>query len=332
VLEAEPHRAVHALALPVGLDRGAERLVACDRALQRGFEDRRVERTLELHGDRFDVGQRRPVVELRQQPQLTLRLGQRQHVTGDGRRGVPPAKAPRPLHRFDAALDRIDHVVDVGVGMRGREEAVAPLPDEHALLQEVERQQVQVARAAEPELRTEMNEPQWHAALLEPRIERVRQTVGTGIELALQLRRPARQLAQHGPRGDHREWVAVEGAREERRVGPGMRVVAVLPRAAVDPVEQVAAPGDGGQRQAAADHLAVGREVGVHAEELLRAAEARAKAGEHLVEHERDAVLAGQPAQVEQEFAWLQVGPPALDRLDENRRQLAGVRAQRSQR
>ena len=53
------------------------------------------------------------------------------------------------------------------------------------------------------------------------------------------------------------------------------RVVAVLPVAAVERVHELALAGDDADREAAADHLAVGREVGLDAEQPLGAARVR---------------------------------------------------------
>ena len=83
--------------------------------------------------------------------------------------------------------------------------------------------------------------------------------------------------------------------------------------------------GDHADRQAAADDLAVAGEVGLHAEEGLRAARMDAEAGDDLVEDERRAGLRGDVPHLVQELARLQVRPPALHRLDQHRRELVGI-------
>src|SRR5260370_40669560 len=56
------------------------------------------------------------------------------------------------------------------------------------------------------------------------------------------------------------------------------------------------APGAGREREAAADHLAEGAEVGGDAVIFLRAAKGETKPGDDLVEDQRDAVLGGDVA------------------------------------
>ena len=66
------------------------------------------------------------------------------------------------------------------------------------------------------------------------------------------------------------------GGRRERIARQRARLVGVAGRR--KPLHQRARPGDGGQRQAAAEHLAEHGEVGRDAEALLRAAARDAKA------------------------------------------------------
>ena len=69
----------------------------------------------------------------------------------------------------------------------------------------------------------------------------------------------------------------------------GHGIVAVAPGAAVERVHEVRLAGEDADRQAAADHLAVGGEVGADAEHGLHAAGMHAEAGDDLVEDEGDA-------------------------------------------
>ena len=83
--------------------------------------------------------------------------------------------------------------------------------------------------------------------------------------------------------------MGVEGAAGKAEVGR-----AVLAEA----LHQVLATADHTDRQAAAQRLAVGHQVGLDAEELLRAAGRQAEAHEHLVEDQHDAALGADLAQL----------------------------------
>ena len=117
----------------------------------------------------------------------------------------------------------------------------------------------------------------------------------------------------------------VEGAAGEADVGRALVAVALHPRRAA---------ADHAHRQPAAQRLAVGDQVGLHAEVALRAARAEAEAHEHLVEDQRDAALGADLAQLAQPggVGGLVVGRAAraVDQRAVARRRL--VRMQRLQR
>ena len=64
-----------------------------------------------------------------------------------------------------------------------------------------------------------------------------------------------------------------------------------------EPLHQLAAAADDADRQPAAERLAVGDEIGAHAEILLRAAWGETEADEHLVEDQDDVALGADGAQ-----------------------------------
>ncbi len=242
--------------------------------------------------------------------------------TGSNGRRAEPAG----LRQFvDDRRDPLDDRREVGLGMRGRQEAGAPLPHIQPLVDEAVEERIEIAAHLEPEQRTEMRDPHRRAAAREHRVERVREPCRACIERLLQRRAGRLEAGQHRARGRHRQMVLVEGAREEHRLGMRAARVAVVPCAAVDSVEEARTAADHADRQAAANDLAVRDEIRAHVEPGLRAARMDAEAGQHLVEHERRAVRARDLAQPLQERARLQLGPPALHRLDEDRREFAGA-------
>ena len=86
--------------------------------------------------------------------------------------------------------------------------------------------------------------------------------------------------------------MAHERAGEERDAGFRAGIVAELPGAAVERIEILRAAGDHADRQAAADDLAVRRDVGAHAEQRLRAARMHAETGDDFVEDQRGVAFA----------------------------------------
>ena len=125
-------------------------------------------------------------------------------------------------------------------------------------------------------------------------------------------------MQQHRLGGGQRQRMAHEGAGEEGRRDLGDGIVAVAPRAAVERVHEARLAGENADRHAAADDLAVGREVGADAEQRLHAAGMDAEAGDDLVEDEGRAAGLGDRAQLLQEVLRPQLGVAALHRLDQH--------------
>ena len=163
-------------------------------------------------------------------------------------------------------------------------------------------------------------------SLLEQRVERRGETRGARVELRLQ-RGPLRlEVCEHGARGGHRQRVLAEGAGEVGGLGARVRVRRrTRQKPPSMPSMKRRAAGDDADRQAAADDLAVGGEVGCDAELRLRAAGMHAETGHHLVEDQHDAGCLRERAQLVQELARLELGAAALHRLDEDRGQFVGA-------
>ncbi len=161
--------------------------------------------------------------------------------------------------------------------------------------------------------------------LAENRIDRRNEVGRRLVEAVLQRGSAANELGENRARGRHRQRMLAERAGVERPLDGRIRVVAVLPLAAVDPIEETSARGDDAERHAAADEFAVGRDVGFDAEVRLCAAGMNAEAGDHLVEDQRNAAPGRQVAQRAEEFARVKARAPALHGLDEDGGERVGV-------
>ncbi len=231
-----------------------------------------------------------------------------------------------------ALFHRAYQEVQVLVRVRGREEAVAPLPDVHPLLHHVVVEELGIGGEVEPEERVRVHGPDRHLVGLEEPVQALGEAGGAGVQGLLQRRPLLLQIAQHLARRGHGQRVLAEGAAEEGGVALRPGVVAEAPHAAVDAVHVLGRAGHDADRQAAAHDLAVGRDIGPDAEVRLRPAQVEAEAADHLVEDQGDAGLGGQLPQVVEELHRLQVRPPALDRLDEHRGDFRGLLADDLQR
>ena len=235
-------------------------------------------------------------------------------------RGARREDADR-LKFVETGGERGDDRVDVGIAvLRPKEAREAFLHVDSAQPQMV------VQQVREPVFVREVEVKQT-AVRLDPRRDATRgeRLVQASDEPLRALRDPLLQpralglaTAQNGQHGGHRERMAHERAGEERGRDLGERVVAVLPRAAVERVHEARRSGKDADRQTAADDLAVRREIGADAEERLHAAGMHAETGDDLVEDERAARRRRDAAQFAQEFLWAQAGMAALHRLDDD--------------
>ena len=118
-----------------------------------------------------------------------------------------------------------------------------------------------------------------------------------------------------------------KGTSEEGDALLGEGIVAILPHAAVEGVHVFGFAGDDAEGHTAADDLSVGGEVGLDAVVFLGAAGSGTEAGDDLVEDEDRSGLPGDLAHLADEFAGLEFGTAALDRLDDDRSDLVGTLA-----
>lgn len=163
---------------------------------------------------------------------------------------------------------------------------------------------------------------QFERELLVPEeaVEAVGEHVGPGVQPLLETGALLLEVGEHSPRRGHRERVLHIRTAEEGGLVRGSAVVPVLPETAVDAVEDVGSARDRADREAAAECLAVGGQVGDDAEVVLGAAWVRTQTGQHLVEEEHDAAAGSQVAQRPQEVGRAECGVAALDGLDEDGR------------
>ena len=146
------------------------------------------------------------------------------------------------------------------------------------------------------------------------------------VELGLQRRALLLQVGEHRAGGGERQGVLDHRPARGGDVRLREAVIAVRPRPAVDHVDVPAAPGDDADGQAATQDLAVRGDVRPEVEQPLDAALVGAEPGDDLVEHQEEAVLVGEPAQLAQELDRLQVRVPGPNRLHEHEREVRRIR------
>ena len=239
------------------------------------------------------------------------------------RRGTQQEAAPAQV--VQRVAYSVDDELDVGIGMRVGQEEVAPLPDVHAFQDEVVEEQLEVSLVGEAEQRAEVMDPCRELLLGEELVQGGGEVLGAGVEPVLQRGTFGLEPGEYGLRRGHGHRVLDVGAAEEGGLLLGPAVVAVLPESAVDPVHDVGPAGDRTDREPAAEHLAVGGQVGLDPEDTLRAAQVRTESGEHLVEHQHHAVPVAQLPQRADELHRLPVGIPAGHRLQHDGRDPVGV-------
>src|SRR6202012_3341461 len=106
------------------------------------------------------------------------------------------------------------------------------------------------------------------------------------IQPALQLRTVIAQALQHRTSRRERERMTHKGAGEESNADLGRGFVAEIPRSAIERVEEARLAGYDSDRQTAAEHLAVGGQVSLHAKHGLHPARMHAETRYNLVEHQ----------------------------------------------
>ena len=104
------------------------------------------------------------------------------------------------------------------------------------------------------------------------------------IQIALQIRTVVMQMIQAGPACGQRQWMAHKCAGEKCHACFRDRCIAVIPLAAIQSVQILGIAGNNADGDAAADHFAVGGNVGLDAEIPLCAARMNAETSNDFVE------------------------------------------------
>ena len=270
--------------------------------------------------------------ELRGESQLLLRLRERKlHSAIHARRRGDRAGQQAGIHEFiDAFAECLRDESKILLRVRGREEAGPAFPSMHAAQPQMMKEQAakfQLRRNGEIVAGAEARPAQRDAAQIEVRVQLRHEAPGRRVQLLLQRGAARLDLREHRLRSGQRERVAHEGSGEKRDADLRRRVVAEIPRAAVERIEEARVARDDPDRQPAAEHLAIGADVRLDPEQSLRAPRMAAEAGHDFIHHERDVALRGQPPQLMEEFARLQFRLAALHGLDEHRREFVRVAA-----
>ena len=335
----------------IGRDRRAERGVAGDHGGDAPAEGVDVERARELDGVREVVRPVGVVAEPGREPDLLLarreRRGRRAGVTagrgvvdivraGRGRRAAYRTREePGALHGVDRTPVGGGEVDEVGVGVGGRQERPTALGDVDALVSQVEVEEAgKPVRLVEPgeEQRAKVLDRQRSADGPKVLVELAGERGGPIAERRLQLGAGGREMGERRSGGGEGDRMAHERASEPGHVGGGQRIVAVLPRPAVERIHVVATAGDDPDREPATDHLPVGGDVGSHAEQGLGPAGVAAESGDHLVEDECGARPLRERPEAVEELDGLERRVATLHRFDEHGGQIGPERLDRSQR
>ena len=347
-------RREHTLARLFAVEGEAEGRMVAGHIGEGRLQGGQVERPVEREAEGLVEGARGPGVEVGGHPALGLAGAERRPLAPDGARlrdghGSRRRQGGRALHR--GAIAARDEALGHQLVEAGEEHVADPL--DHRLVHGVgdemtellvEVQAVEAGKVVEQADETQalvpvqapqagaVHRPHRGIAFGKALVEPVDEALGAAVEAGIQRRAFAPEVFQCGLRCGQGQRMAHEGAGEIGDTGLGVALVAVAPEPAVERVHPGRAAGDGGQRQAAADDLAVGAEVGAHAVEGLGAAGAKAETGDHLVEDQGAAAGIGDLAQGPDEGMRLQGRELVLHRLDHDRRQFVRALAQHPER
>ena len=147
-------------------------------------------------------------------------------------------------------------------------------------------------------------------------------------QAGLQAFAALQHMVKHRVGGGQHQRMAHKGSGEEGRRGFRGAVVAIAPDAAIQRIHEAGLAAQYANRHTAADHLAVGGEVGAHVKQLLQTARMAAKAGDHLVDDKGGFAGFGDRPQLLQIVARLEIGMAALHRLDHDGGQQLAMLAQ----
>ena len=322
----------------------AKRLVARDDVLDGRLERFEIDAAFEAQAQGLVERTTSMVVIAGNQPTLGLTRRQRRHVghavitsraIGTGWRTVARRDESQRHQLVQRLSEDVEDAIDFSLAHRLGDEMAklfvqVQAVEAHQVVEEADVLLVVVPGQA-PD-RCAVDGFDRRATRCEGGVEPVDHALRAIVECSVELAAAALQVQQRSPRRGQRQRVAHEGAGEVGDTRFGVGVVAVLPVAAVERVEPARAATDRRERQATADDLAVGREVGTHAIKLLRTTRGDAKAGHHLVEDQRAAGFVGNAPQRLHELAWLNGWVLVLDRLRHDGRQFGAALAQDAQR
>ena len=134
-----------------------------------------------------------------------------------------------------------------------------------------------------------------HALLSRKAVDALRQTRAERVDMGIDFRPTGLQSLHVRAARRHAQRISREAA-------PGENRARVAPQS-LKQRHDIGATGDRANRDAAAQRLAVGRQVRLQCEVLLGAAVADAKTADHLVDDEKDAVSATKRLHLGQEVA-----------------------------
>ena len=308
------------------LDRCAHGLVPRDEGVDRLCKRRVIDPAAEFDRQGFVVGGRRFRPHLRCQEDFQLRLGQRHFqrhgcVRPNGLRCPIALEDADRLQGIERFAHRADDQVEVGIAVRGGQEARIAVDDVDALQPHVlvkQRPQPVPVCGVEHEPARIGRRTHCHAAARKLRVDPLDQTGRPACQIGLHLRTALFEEVQHRIARSERQRMAHEGAREEGRCHLRHAVVAIVPAATVECVHVLRGPCKDADRHTPADNLAVSRHVGADAEHRLHSPGVGAKTGHHLVENQRNLAFAGQTAQFAEKFEREQFRMAALHRFDDD--------------
>src|ERR1700733_8678049 len=231
-------------------------------------------------------------------------------------------------HLFKAGAKGCADEIEISFGMSSGEEAGEAFLDMDALFAQVEMKETGQERFAgnrevEPGGvsldRRGMREVSEHA------LQIAHESGGFGCDAVLKGRTSCFQVVHAGAYCSQSQGMAHEGSGVEGDTSFGEGCVAILPHAPVERVHEFGTAGEHSHGEASGNHLAVGSEIGLDAEDSLQAAGMGAEAGDHFVEDERGAVVLGDATDFAQKFDGAKFGMAALDGLDQNGSDFTGA-------
>ena len=213
--------------------------------------------------------------------------------------------------------------------MRGGEIRGEVIEDENTLFAKTIEKQVPkllVILNANKHQRTEVRHPDGRATFEAELIDGLGETRSTAVDGVPELRPLRVQELEHRVNRRDGERMTHEGTSEERDAARWERIIAILPEATIKGVHELRLACDNSDRHAAADDLAVGGEIRLHAVIGLSATGTGSQSRHDFIKDQQSSVLRGQTAQLLNEFLRTPFRSAALHRLHHHGSDLTGVR------